>query len=277
MAFKPESALDFDPHLRLLVLGPAKIGKTSSAICTSPGPVGVILCEDDSALRSARRMGGKFSWAVLRYETPNGQPAKVFQPMLDLLLEAKRDAKEGRLKTLIIDPISTFARKLLEEAFSNNKTQAGADNGMVAYNEYNRRFDHVTDFALSIPANLIVISHHSVQSGEMKGQMKKSGEGVVPLIPGASRNALAAKFVDVVWFDLDMEDREKRVIVTGPRGAWGPGCRSLHGTHVLPADFTELIDTFARDGAQAKKQNSTPMSSQQGKSKFNANAKSSRQ
>lgn len=273
MAFKPESALDFCPYLRLLMLGVAKIGKTSSAICTSPGPVGVILCEDETALREAKRRGAKFNYASLQYDGPNGKPAKVFQPMLDLLLEAKRNAKEGRLKTLIIDPISTFARKLLEEAFANNQTQGGKDDGRTAYQEYNRRFDHITDFAMSIPAHLIVVSHYAQVSSEMDGQMKKSGEGVVPLIPGASRNALAAKFVDVVWFDLDKEDREKRVIVTGPRGAWGPGCRSIHGTHVLPADFTQLIDTFAQDG----KKSSLINRKQEKSSNATVNRQSSRQ
>lgn len=236
---QPATALDHDSHLRVLLMGAAKSGKTTCAVATAPSPVRVIMCEDKSALRGARRETTSFDWELLPTE------GKIFRTMQDFLLAAKNDAKAGKIKTLVVDPLSTLARRLLEESFDNNKTIAGKDNGMVAYGEYNRRFDHLTDYMMTIPCHVIAVSHYSQVSAEIDGQIKKSGDGVVPLIPGASRTALAAKFVDVMWFDFDQTDREKRILVVGPQGVWGRGSRSMKGNHVLPADFGELIKTFA--------------------------------
>lgn len=237
---RPASELSINPFLRELLLGPPKLGKTSTAVATSPAPVRVILCEDDSALEPALRMTNNFSISNAR------TPAKgAFKEMLDVLLEAKNDAKAGKIKTLVVDPFSDFAHHVMEESLENSKTSSGSDDGRKAFFEIGRRIDHVLDFMLSIPCHVIVVSHYTEQSAEIDGQMKKSGIGVVPLIPGQMRTRMAGKFRNVLWFDIDPKDPTKRVIVTGPRGAYGPGCRSLTGTHLLPADFTALIKTFA--------------------------------
>lgn len=239
---RPASELSINPFLRELLLGPAKLGKTSTAVATSPPPVRVILCEDDSALEPALRMTKNFTISNAR--TP-GKGA--FKEMMDVLLEAKNDAKAGKIKTLVVDPFSDFAHHVMEESLLNTQTSSGNDDGRKAFFEIGRRIDHALDFILSIPCHVIVVSHYTQQSAEIDGQLKKSGEGVVPMIPGQMRNRMAGKFRNVLWFDVDPKNPNERVIVTGPRGAFGPGCRSLTGTHLLPADFTALIKTFAEN------------------------------
>lgn len=231
-------------------MGPAKLGKSTIAITTSPAPVRVILCEDDSALRPALRITDKFSVSEAR-KLAKG----AFVEMQNVLLEAKNDAKDGKIKTVVIDPFSEFAHHLLEESFEMNKTGSGADNGMVAYGEYARRLDHIIDYALTIPCHLIVISHYATESPEMTGQIKKQGEGIVPLIPGKMRNRMGGKFGDILWLDIDPKDKSKRVFVTGPQGAWGPGCRHAHGAQIISADFGELLKLFA---AESKKPPTRP-------------------
>jgi hypothetical protein len=237
---RPASELLNNPFLRVLLMSAAKVGKSTVAITTAPAPVRVILCEDDSALLPAKRITDKFSVSDAR---KLGKGA--FDEMRNVLLEAKNDAKAGKIKTVVVDPFSEFAHHLLEESFEMNKTGGGADNGMVAYGEYGRRLDHALDYMFTIPCHLIVISHYASESPEISGQIKKQGDGIVPLIPGKMRNRMGGKFADILWMDIDPKDSDKRVFVTGPRGAWGPGCRHMHGAHVLPADFGELIKTFA--------------------------------
>lgn len=224
--------------MRVLLIGPWKLGKTSTAITTSPAPVRVILCEDDSALYPAMQVTDKFTVSTARTLAKG-----AFSEMQNVLLEAKNDAKAGKIKTLVVDPFSEFAHHLLEEAFANNMTGAGKEDGRTAYQELGRRLDHILDFMLSIPCHLIVVSHFAQASAEIDGQVKKSGEGVVPLIPGGMRTRIGGKFADVLWFDIDPTNKDKRVFISGPRGAYGPGCRHVHGSRVLPADFTAFLKT----------------------------------
>lgn len=245
------SDLELDMHLRVLLMGPPKLGKSVAAICTSPSPVRVFLCESDTALREAQRRGPPFEFERLRAEG-------AYKQMTTLLVQAKEDAKAGKVKTLIIDPLSDFADRLLAESFKLNLTNQGEEDGRRAFPHFTKRLLHCVDLAFTIPAHLIVICHYmEVGGGEMG--LPKTGEGIVPLIQGQARARISAKFNDVLWLDYDRKTQE-RLFVTGPQGAWGPGCRNLSTTQTLPADFTALIKTFAgpapvkkANGAQAAK------------------------
>jgi AAA domain-containing protein len=242
------SALEIDSYLRVLVVGGPKLGKTSVSICTSPQPVRVILAERDSALRDAKRRGGKFDFERIR--------DRPYEQMTTYLAQAKEDAKAGKIKTIVIDPLSEFAEKLVTQSFLLNRTSNGEEDGRAAYPHYSKRLMHVLELACTIPAHLIVISHFvEMGGGELPGQAQKQGEGIVPLIPGKIRLRIGGCFDDILWFDVDKQDPSKRVFITGPQGAWGPGCRSLSKFAVLPADFNALIKTFAEDGPPAGKKN----------------------
>jgi hypothetical protein len=212
---------------------------TSVSICTSPSPVRVILAERDSALRDAKRRGGKFDFERIRGDRP-------YEQMTTYLAQAKEDAKAGSIKTVVIDPLSEFAEKLLAQSMRLNLTSNQEEDGRAAYPHYSKRLLHVLDLACTIPAHLIVVSHFvEMGGGELPTQAKKSGDGIVPLIPGKIRLRVGGCFDDIVWFDLDKQDPNKRAFYTGPQGQWGPGCRSLSKTAVLPANFTALIKTIA--------------------------------
>jgi hypothetical protein len=237
--------LAHETFLRLLMLGGPKIGKTSQAVATSPGPVRVLLCEDVSALRGAQRRTSNFD---VEFITGWSSMAKA-------VVEAKEDAKEGKIKTVVVDPLSDFADRLKNECFKATLTQGGQEDGRRAYPMLADRLKHIVELLFTIPAHVIVISHYQETGGDsIEGGLEKTGEGIVPLIPGKSRALIAAKFSDVVWMDIATVTTEafkkgERIFVTGPRGAWGPGCRSLEGAQVLPADIGELLKAFA---AQAK-------------------------
>jgi hypothetical protein len=242
--------LEEEPFLRLLMLGVPKLGKTAAAIATAPGPVYVLLCEATSALKGAKRLNDKpFDYDMIT----------SWESMERGIKEAREGAKAGKYKTIVVDPFSNFAHhieKILRESTDNDARRWSP--------EYNNRLDHIIEQLFRIPAHVIVISHYIDTGGGVDGE-EKVGEGRLPLLAGKARQLIAAKFNDVIWMDfmnkppkdggeapwLD-EPYNGRVFVTGPQGAWGPGCRSLHGTRILPADIGLLLKAFAEDAAPKK-------------------------
>jgi len=242
----PASQLDTNVQLRLLILGPAKCGKSTCAIATAPGPVRVLLCEDDNALRGASRRTKNFDF----------ERVKTFQQALKYIVDAKREAAEGKIKTLVVDPLTELAEKMMEECFKESITSNGKENGLEAYGLLARRLSHVIDLLRTVPCHVIILTHYiEVGAGLIDGQMDKTGEGILPLIPGRSRTTLAAKFSDIIWMEARRKAGvEERVFVLTPRGSFGPGCRSLEGKSEIPADIGELLKHFE---AQAKADRST--------------------
>lgn len=237
-------ALEFDAHLRMLLMGPPKSGKTTHVVATMPGKTRVLLCESDTALRGARRESRNFDFVrIHNWET-----------MTAAAVEAKRDAKAGLIQGVVVDPITTFADKLLGQCVELTKTKEGNEDGRKAHPEFTKRIVHLVDLLMTIPAHLVVIAHHMETGGDDEG--KKLGMGLVPLMPNtASRTKLGAMFYDVVWMDIakpGQPEYKGRTFVTGPDGCWGPGCRSLAANDKLPAHIGEFIKAMKTDAPKAK-------------------------
>lgn len=253
---QPASALEHEPYARVLLMGPPKCGKTTAVVSTCPSPTRVLLCEGDSALRGAKRLTSSFDFErILGWNS-----------MSKALVEAKRDAQEKRIKSVLVDPLSDFADRLLVECFKLTETSQGKEDGRRAYPEYAKRLLHVIDALFQIPAHVFVICHYMEVGGGMDGDgegLAKTGEGIVPLLAGKARAMVAAKFSDVIWMDVRRgKDGPERVFVTSPQGAWGPGCRSLAGNAVLPADVGVLLKAFddaSRTERQANNRQATPL------------------
>lgn len=233
--------LERDPYLRLLVMGPAKVGKSAMCVATAPGPVAILLCEADSALRGPKRHSPNKKhfgfWRVRDWDT-----------MQKAVVEVSVEVKEGRIKTVVVDPLSEFATNLEAQCLKATNNDRGEPDGRRAYPEYNNRLRHLFDQLFRLKAHLIVITHYIETGGTLIGdQLEKTGQGIVPLLAGKARALVAAKFNDVVWMEIR---KGERVFVTGPEGAWGPGCRSIEGTQVVPADIGKLIKLFDQDDVQ---------------------------
>jgi AAA domain len=239
----PLSSLAMERKLRVLLLGVPQLGKTTTAVCTSPRPVRVILCEMDNALDEPVRQGAS-SYTDVERCLSNDRP---YEQMTTALVQAKEDAKAGKIKTLVIDPLSDFADRLLAQSHRLNLTQNGEEDGRRAYPHYTKRLIHCLELAFTIPAHIIVVGHYEDDSSELGG--KKVGEGIVPLLPGKARKTVGRKFNDILWFDLDKDDPSKRVFITRPLGAWGPGCRSLSSQYAMVgADFNAYIALTEKSG-----------------------------
>jgi hypothetical protein len=264
----PASALEHNHRLRLLLMGRPKVGKTAAAVATAPGPVRVLLCEDQSALREAKRQTDKFDFEII----------KGWESMQKALVEAKKDAAAGAIKTVVIDPLSDWSDRLKDECFNETLTSGGNEDGRRASPLYLTRMLHAIDKMFLIPAHVIVICHYQGENsgGEMEG-VPQTGEGIVPMLYGKARERVAAKFVDVVFMDLkrtpkegrtefSCEDGNERFFLTNPKGAWGPGCRSLGAgsKSEYPANIGALIKAFENDLKSERKRSnhSTSQSTQ---------------
>jgi hypothetical protein len=241
------SSLEVDSYLRMLVLSWPKKGATTHMVSTSPKPVRVLLCErTDTALQGAKRETDQFD-----FERVTG-----FDSMTKFIVEAKKDAKEKLIKTVVVDPLNFFADQLMGECINVTRTKEGNEDGRKAHPEFTRRIKHVINLLQTIPAHLIVINHYMEVGGDEGSDKPKQGPGIVPLMPNmASRSAVAAMFHDIVWFDhapKDVPSHNNRVFFTGGDGVWGPGCRSLTKNTTLPAHIGDFIKTVAEQNKTEK-------------------------
>jgi hypothetical protein len=235
---QPASALESCLYTRLLVMGGAKVGKSTTVISTSPSPVHVIECDPVESLKGAGRRTRDFEFDLV----------KDWDSMQTAIKYSREGVKAGKYKTIVLDSLTTFSDVLIEQCFEATKTNAGHDHGRKAYPEYHKRLAHVIDSLLLLKANVVVTSHFFRRDGEeIEGTIAKSGEGIQPLLIGQSREKIPAKFNDVVFMETK---KGERIFVTSPSGVWGPGCRSLDGVETMPASIEGFIKAVAEQDAK---------------------------
>jgi hypothetical protein len=239
------STIDREQYLRALVIGPPKIGKTSMCVSTAPGMVYVINTDmRKTALAGAKRRTSNFEWDAVA----------DWNQMQTALRYAHDGVKAGRYKTIVLDTLSSFSERLVEQCLAATDSGNGPD-GRRAYPDYERRLRQVIENLFHLDAHVIVISHYIELRGEVdeSKQMPKSGDGLVPLLAGKARATIPMLFDDVIFMDYVAPARgqpAQRVFVTNPEGAWGPGSRSLESSDRMPADIGKLLEAFS---AQASK------------------------
>jgi hypothetical protein len=228
-------------YLRLLVLGPPKIGKTQTIISTAPKPVYVILSDAESDLRPAARVCGPKDFA---YDEVNSTRGDVLLRQAESAWkEASEGAKAGRYKSIVWDTLTSFATYLINAELAASTNDKGNEVPQTAYPSYGRRVKNYIGRLVSsaVPAHVIVISHDVKESKELPGQLAKHGVGIVPGIEGSVRGQIARYFQDVVYMEKRKETgAERRVFITSMEGVYGIGCRSLPNHAEVPADITEF-------------------------------------
>lgn len=235
------TALEKEFYLRVLLLGAAKIGKSTSCIvslCTALGQGYVICCGPKEGLQPAVRKTKKFEFDVVRDETDMEACIKI----------ARDGAKSGQYKWVLVDDFSLYA-SWLEGALrdqSARQQKSGEADGRKYWPEYKNRLLNVARRLFDVKTHVIFVSHWISPSQEIDGQRAKSGQGIVPMIGGSAREELPALFNDVVFMEKEKDGR--RVFQINPEGVWGPGCRSKDGTHTIDADFGEFLKLCGMGG-----------------------------
>jgi len=224
--------LERELFLRVLLMGPPKIGKTRSTIdslARAFGPGYVIECGDKSALAPALRQTTKFTFDLVRDENQ----------METAIKEGKSGAKAGRYKWIVMDDYSLYGTwlegELRDASAAANKSNE--PDGRRYWPEYKSRILNIVGRLLDSSAHVVFVSHFIEQSQEIDGQKAKSGRGVLPMFGGSVREELPARFVDVLFMD---KIKDHRVFMVNPEGVWGPGCRSVDGTKEIEPDFGDF-------------------------------------
>jgi AAA domain len=230
---QPASSIEREPHMRVLLMGAAKCGKSTSTITSLVKLAGqgyVMCCGDKSGMSPAARRTSKFQFDVVRDENEMEAGIK----------EARRGTKEGEYKWIFVDDFSLYA-SFLEGALrdaSAKLNKSGEPDGRRYWPEYKTRLLNVPRRLFELKAHVIFATHFIEQSQEIDGQRAKSGVGIVPMIGGSAREELPALFQDVVFME---KEKDRRVFKLNPEGVWGPGCRSTDETKIIDADFGEFL------------------------------------
>lgn len=204
---------------RILVLGPAKAGKTTCILATAPSPL-CINCDGLSATKGAREEGGKF----LVVDATTRATLKAAVGIAEKLVAA------GDVKTVVLDTATLLADNLLDEI---SVTLTGWD----VWSELSSVVTHAVKRLCRLPAHIFVVAHMAPD--------KDVAEGIMPAIGGKLKSRLPALLDD--WILLDVEPGRKpfeRQWLLGPQKTWTHSGRNIRRTiaveATVPALFAEL-------------------------------------
>jgi hypothetical protein len=216
--------------LRALLCGPAKAGKTTSAVLTSPKPVYVMNTDGKGALDPVAAMGGEFL----------ADDIKSSADVATAIGYVKRNQKS--INTVVFDNLTIYW------AIVENEVRAEVrDDPRVIYPEAGRRFMKTFHELTNLPCNVILIGH--LEPGENN---TPGGFGHVLGISGKSKTQISALIQDWIWTEVspDTNGRMKWEFLLAPQGNWNKGVRSIQGVRRMPANITKFIELAE---AQSKK------------------------
>lgn len=204
---------------RILLLGPAKAGKSTSCALTSPPPVLVLNCDNEkSALIGPVNLGAKF-------KAINITTVRVWNQAIAYALE---EAKAERVSTIVVDPISSLGETIVEEL----------GRSMEGYDLWGRVKEELVGGIkdlMKADAHLIVTAHVLPNDDGLVG--------VLPAIPGKASTLIPAKLSDWVWLNLDTsKNPPERGFFVGPQKGWNHGCRNAKGSKIIDANITTLLE-----------------------------------
>ena len=241
MPKQASEVLTTQAHLKLLAIGPVRVGKTTAILGSCPKPAYVLQSDDEQRLKPAARVTSDFT-----YDMVNASDGSTLLGQFErALAHAGKGAKDGSIKTVVHDTLSSFADYLLEAELLASKTSDGNEDGRKAYDHIKRRMRNLVARLIALPCHVIVVAHDFPVSGELPGQLKKRGNGILANIPGGFRNEIAKYFDEIVYVSKG-ESGETREFHCSIPGVYGPGSTNLPGVEKIPADVTGMIELIAK-------------------------------
>lgn len=231
---------------RILVLGRAKVGKTTTCINSLVACYGlgyVIACGDKSSLEPAARRTKKFEFDIVRSD-------EDFEAVLK---EAREGVKASKYAWLLVDDFTLYAgwlegilrrQSVRGQLDRNPGAQNVEPDGRRVYPEYRTRLGNTVGRLFDLKCHIVFTGHY-IESGQLlDGQRDKTGEGVMPLLTGAAREEIPARFKDVIFMVRNKKTGDREFLIS-PAGVfeYAYGARSADGENkTIPADFEAFND-----------------------------------
>ncbi len=210
---------------RVLLLGAAKLGKTTCLLETAPKPL-VINCDGEGATQYAASGGADF----LEMKVGNVDGVGCVKAWTAARRTAKQLVEAGEVKTIIIDTISLLAVNLKEDLDASGK------DGFELWNEMFAQIVGGYKRLAELGAHLVVVGHMDPREDEISG--------IMPLIPGKSQAILPALTADWVLFDYEAGRKPERAFLLGPQKTWTHSGRNIKKTAIVEPDFCKLLETL---------------------------------
>lgn len=202
---------------RVLLIGPAKAGKTTCLALGAPKPL-ILNCDGANATKGAANQGAKFA----ALDVTNRVTWKK------ACATATKLAGEGHFRTIIVDTVSLLCDNLLDEI---SQELSGWD----VWTELNNVVIRGVKQLLRAEAHVFIVSH-------MQPDHDKAA-GIMPAIGGKLKVRLPALVDDWVQLHVDA-DRNARTFLLGPQKSWTHSGRNVKRTceieATVPALFAEL-------------------------------------
>ena len=176
------SEIKTEGHFKLLAQADSGVGKTCLA-ATFPGPIEYL--DFDMKVDSA----ASFLRSKDRNDQLNSINVEQFPPglgespldKLSKLISTKYipQQKTGRMEfnTLVVDSITTFSSACLQHivksnpGIKRNETRQGAQPGLQDYGILRREFQRLIPGLLTLPCNVVMLAHLTVEKDEATGQV----------------------------------------------------------------------------------------------------------
>lgn len=204
-------------YARVLILGPAKAGKSSCIALTAPKPLLVLNCDGEDALQGATKLGAEYS-AV------NVTDRESWNAAIDYACE---QAKAKRIKSIAVDTISLLGDTIKEDAEQKLK-------GFDVWNELGNQMVRGLKRLKDAPAHLFITAHM------VPGSDKE--EGILPALQGNAKTRIPALINDWILLQVMPEQDPERVFYLGPQKGWTHSGRNIRKTCAIEADIGLLLE-----------------------------------
>jgi hypothetical protein len=218
LGFETESTAADDAYARILLLGQAKTGKTTSIAMTAPKPV-VINCDGKGATKGAKLEGAKF----LTFDVEDSRTWE------QAIIKTRAGVSKGLIQTVIVDTASLLADILFDE-FSQKLE------GFDLWREIEKRLVGGIKLLNKLDAHVFVLSHID------PGTKQENSAGQMPAIGGKSKFKIPAIMHDWILLELDPNATPQRRFVIGPQKNWNHSGRNIRRSTIIEATVPALFD-----------------------------------
>lgn len=211
-------------YARVLLTGDPKCGKTVSVLKTAPLPIALLNCDLPGAPQAALRFiedEERKQQILIKDITCAAHWGKAVPIACKL-------AKDGKIKTIVVDTITLLVNNILGPQFAEMTT----DNFKARRDTIQAMLEGVNALCAS-DAHVFFVAHYAVEDGliNLEGRLKKDIPGIV---------------ADRVHLDFDPARKVPgpRAYMIGPSASGLSGGRKSDENKLIKADVMELLKEF---------------------------------